>query len=240
MIERALAHEIVTVVGRTGSGKTQLIAKHIGPRHARRITVDLVNECRKLYPHAVTARTLADVVRLLRAFHERSVNQWHIIAALEIRDVGKMIQMLAPTGTQAEFSLAAAWGGIALEIFELDILAPVDRSEPATREAIRSAYARGRHFGLSILAATQRPHQIDRIATAMASHVVTFQMHEPADLQFLERVGGKRFAELSRTGLEPHQSAWYVARTGEILTLTADYKHWTLEQGAPRRELRAP
>lgn len=234
-----LPHEIVTVVGRTGSGKTQLIAKYIGPRHARRITLDLVGECAALYPSAASARSLAAVLRLLRAYHEHNVTRWHIVAALDVKEIGQLVRLLCPTGADANTSLAAAWGGMALEIFELDLVAPVDRSEPATREAIRTAYARGRHFGLSILAATQRPHMIDRIATAQSSHVVTFQMHEPADLSWLEKVGTKRFAEIARTGLREYESAWYLARVGTLLTLSADYATWrTVDAPPPQGGLR--
>lgn len=225
-VPAALPHEIVTVVGRTGSGKTALIARKIGPRHARRITLDMVGECRALYPRAAHAAGLPDLVRILRSLHEHHVPAWHIVAQLGTREIGELIRLLAPVGTASEYSLAAAFGGVALEIFELDIIAPVDRSERDTREAIRNAYARGRHYGLSILAATQRPHQIDRIATAQSTYVVTFQMHEPADLRWLEAVGGKRLAELARAGLAPYESAWYNARSGTLHVLDRTYRHW--------------
>jgi energy-coupling factor transporter ATP-binding protein EcfA2 len=219
-------HEIVTVVGRTGSGKTQLLAKMIGARHPRRITIDLVGECDKLYPYALRARSLATIVSAMAKLHAANVTEWHIVAALDLKEIGQLVKLLAPTGATTDYSLSAVWGGVALEIFELDLVAPVDRSEAATRDAIKTAYSRGRHFGLSILAATQRPHLIDRNATAQASYVITFQMHEPADLSWLERVGGKRFAELARTGLKQYESAWYNARTGTLHTLSADYKQW--------------
>lgn len=219
-------HEIVTVVGRTGSGKTQLIADFVGARHPRRITVDLLGECVKLYPDAINAKSLAQIIRVMQRLHEANVTEWHIVASVDVPEVGQLIKLLAPTGTTSDYSLSAVWGGIALEIFELDLVAPVDRSEVSTREAVKTAFARGRHFGLSLLCATQRPHMIDRIATAQSSYVVTFQMHEPADLQWLERVGGKRFAELARTGLAQYESAWYDARAGTIRTLSADYTRW--------------
>lgn len=222
----ALPHEIVTVVGRTGSGKTALLAKKIGPRHGRRITLDMVGECRALYPRAAHAVGLQQVVRILRSLHEHHLREWHIVAQLGTREIGELIKLLAPIGAAHEYSLSAAMGGVALEIFELDIIAPVDRSERDTREVIRNAYARGRHYGLSILAATQRPHQIDRIATAQSSYVVTFQMHEPADLRWLESVGGKRLSELARVGLAQYESAWYNARTGELFTLDRTYTKW--------------
>lgn len=222
----ALPHEIVTIVGRTGSGKTQLLAKLIGPRHKRRITIDLLGECEKLYPNALKARSVEQVIKGMAKLHAADVMEWHIVASIDVPDVGKLVHLLCPTGTASGRSLSAAWGGMALEMFELDLIAPVDRSEKSTREAIKTAYARGRHYGLSILAATQRPHMIDRIATAQSSYVITFQMHEPADLQFLERVGGKRFSELARVGLKQYESAWYDARTGLLRVLSADYKTW--------------
>lgn len=221
---KALPHEIITVVGRTGSGKTQLIARHVGPRHPRRITLDLVGECAALYPSAAHARTLRRVLALMRAFHDKGVERWHIVAALDNREIGQLIRALVPTGQDAAVSLSAAWGGIALEIFELDLVAPVDRSNPDTKDAITTAYARGRHYGLSILAATQRPHRVDRIASSQSSHVVSFSMHEPADLRFLERIGGKRFAQLAHTGLAQYESAWYDARAGRTFKLSADYR----------------
>ncbi|MBX3704589.1 MAG: hypothetical protein KF822_12510 [Steroidobacteraceae bacterium] len=221
-----LPHEIVTVVGRTGSGKTQLIARLIGPRHPRRITLDMVGECRKLYPRAVRVTDLAALVMLLRKLHEHNVSEWHVVASLSLADIGALLRLLAPAGEGAEYSLSAAFGGVTLEIFELDVIAPVDRSERETREAVRNAYARGRHYGLSILAATQRPHQMDRIASSQSSYVVTFQMHEPADLRWLEKVGGKRFAEIARSGLKDYQSAWYAVRSGTVMLLHADYKTW--------------
>lgn len=222
-----LPHEIVTVVGTTGSGKTALIAQVIGPRHRRRITLDTVGECARLYPRATPAHGLVQLLQLLRAFHEHDAFAWHIVASLSVKETGELLRLLAPTGPTAGHSLAAAWGGLALEIFELDIIAPVDRSERQTSEAIRNAYARGRHYGLSMIAATQRPHQIDRNVTAQSTHVVTFQMHEPADLKWLERVGGRRFAQLARGGLPRFGSAWYHTRSGELYTLDPGYRAFT-------------
>jgi energy-coupling factor transporter ATP-binding protein EcfA2 len=222
----ALPHEIVIVVGRTGSGKTQLLARLIGARHKRRITIDLLGECVELYPRALRARSVAQIVELMRRLHKADINQWHIVASIDVPHVGDLLALLCPTGTASDTSLSAAWGGIALEIFELDLVAPVDRSEKSTRAQIKTAYARGRHYGLSILAATQRPHMIDRISTAQATHVVTFQMHEPSDLKFLNDVGGKVFAEIARTGLEQYESAWYDARSGVIRVLDASYTKW--------------
>lgn len=217
-----LPHEIVTIVGTTGSGKTALIAEHIGPRHARRITCDLVGECRKLYPDAIHLTAFAQLFPVLRRLNDHGVDRWHIVAQFTVAEIGKLITALVPTGPDASRSLSLAWGGLALEIFELDLVAPVDRSEEATRLAVKTAYARGRHFGLSILAATQRPHMIDRIATAQSTYVVTFQMHEPHDLAFLKRCGGSAFAELARTGLRQYESAWYATRLGELYVLSAD------------------
>lgn len=221
-----LPHEIVTVVGRTGSGKTKLIAEVIGPRHERRITLDMVGECATLYPRAVTVTRLRDLVTALRALHDAHAHTWHLVASLTPDEIADLLQLLAPAHGGPELSLSAAWGGIALEVFELDLIAPVTRAGKRLPAAVMNAYARGRHYGLSILGATQRPHQVDRMATAQSSCVVTFGMHEPHDLAFLERIGGRTFAELARAGLPEYCSAWYFARTGQIWTLARDYRTW--------------
>jgi hypothetical protein len=230
-----LPHEIVTVVGRTGSGKTQLIAKLIGPRHPRRITLDLVGECATLYPSATKVQSLPDVVRTLRAWHDANVNRWHLVAALTHDEIADLLQLMAPLQGGAPYSLAAAWGGITLEIFELDMIAPVTRIGKRLPVAITNAYARGRHYGLSILGATQRPHQVDRMATAQSSVVITFGMHEPHDIAWLERIGGRRFGEVARQGLRDYESVWYFARTGDMWTLDKAYRQW---QAVPRDNAR--
>ena len=43
----------------------------------------------------------------------------------------------------------------------------------------------GRHFNLSILAASRRPHKVHRDLTAQADVIVVHQMHEARDLEYM-------------------------------------------------------
>lgn len=218
-----LPHEIHVVTGKTGSGKTALIAHHIGPRHARRVTLDFTGECRKLYPHAVEAVGVLRVIDTLRAWDNKNVQRWHLVAALEVPEVATLVDLFAPKYDGKRRGLAELYGGVALECFELDLIMPVDRSTGETGHAMRHAFARGRHYGLSILAATQRPRMIDRMATAQSSALVTFTMHEPDDIKFLERAGGRAFAELARR-LPRFHSAWYWPESGRVATMDDRYR----------------
>lgn len=203
------------VVGRTGSGKTQLIAKILGPAHPRRITVDATGECRRLYPNALTVHSIAEAAAALRFWMTKGFREWHLVVALEPDQVGALVAMLCPVYDGKTPAIAAALNGVALECYELDAYMPVSGMNGELSRAWRTAFARGRHVNLSILGATQRPHQVDRMATAQAQLVVTFAMHEPADVKWLRDVGGERFATIARN-LAPYHSAWYWANDGRV------------------------
>lgn len=211
---RALPHEIVTVVGRTGSGKTSLITDYIAPRHQRRLTLDLTGECRRLFPSAPRCGTVKQVLDVLHAFDEAHAHRWHIILELDMPAIGALLNALVPMQPHAP-SIAAAWGGLCLECYEIDMLAPNDRGQRDTSPIVRHAYQRGRHVGLSILGATQRPAQVDRTVTAMSQHTVSFAMHEPLDVRWLERIH-RPLARVVTTQLEKYEAAWYDHDRGEL------------------------
>jgi hypothetical protein len=218
-----LPHEIVTVVGRTGSGKTRLLATHVGPRHRRRISVDLTGECEALYPHAYRATSLAKFYRALKVWNDQDVNDWHVVVVLDHAHLAQLVWSLCPRYDGKTRGLASAWGGVALEVFEVDVLMPVNGSGGGVGLAMRNACARGRHEGLSLLCATQRPHQCDRILTSQSHVVASFAMHEPSDTKWLKDVGGARFAAIARGGLRQYESVWFHAGTGALTMHDAGY-----------------
>lgn len=231
-----LPHEIITVIGRTGSGKTQLIASELGPRHARRITFDLTGECSDLYPLAHRAIGLAKVYDALARWGAARCDRWHLVAVLTHEEIGRLMWALCPLYDGNSVSLAELWGGVCIEAFEVDRVMPVSRTGGATRDAFANAYARGRHVGLSLLCATQRPHQCDRIITSQSHYVMTFAMHEPNDVKWLREVGGRWFGEVAQNGLAQYESAWYDAGDGVIHLHDRNYQ---LVRSLDPRELSA-
>jgi hypothetical protein len=220
----SLPHEIATVVGRTGSGKTQLLARKIAPRHRRRITVDLTGECEALYPYAYRATSLRQVYRALALWSKREIYDWHMVVVLEHADLARLVWTLCPRYDGTSRGLSSLWGGVCLEVFEVDVLLPVNGSGGDVGRAMKNACARGRHEGLSLLCATQRPHQCDRILTSQSHHVISFAMHEPNDTKWLKDVGGSQFAAIARGGLAQYESVWYSAGSGELAIYDADYR----------------
>lgn len=225
-----LPHEVVTVVGRTGSGKTRLIAKSLGPRHARRITLDSMGECETLYPDAFRAFGADAVYAALNTWAQENVNTWHLVAVLSEEEVGQLMSKLAPQYDGKTESLSKALGGVCVESFEIDLYLPVSGAGGQVTRAFQNAIARGRHVGLSLLCATQRPAQCHRILTSQSQHVVSFAMHEPGDLRWLASVGGSQFAKIAHTGLHRYESVWYSALTHRVVVRDKEYKVKRVEQ----------
>lgn len=219
-----LPHEVVTVVGRTGSGKTRLIARSLGPRHSRRITLDSMGECEVLYPDAFRAFGLPAVYDAMNAWAEGNVTTWHVVAILSEEEVGLLMAKLAPQYDGKTESLAKAFGGVCVECFEVDLYLPVSGAGGVVTKAFQNSVARGRHVGLSLLFATQRPAQCHRILTSQSQHVVSFAMHEPGDLRWLSLVGGSAYARIAHTGLRRYESVWYSALTHRVVVRDAAYK----------------
>ena len=162
-------------------------------------------------------------MRALRSWASMEVTSWHVVAVLTNEEVGLLLWKLCPIYDGTTPSLAELLGGVCLEVYEIDVLAPVNGSNRETSKAMRNAYQRGRHAGLSLLCATQRPSQCDRVVTSQSHAVITFRMHEPRDLLYLRDVGGQRFADEARV-LGRYWSAWYHAESGKIIVRDPDYR----------------
>lgn len=219
----AAPHEICVVVGRTGSGKTRLISRVLGPRHPRRITIDVTGECEKLYPAAYFATGYSETLRALEVWAREGHTRWHMVSVLEPEETALLMAELVPVYAPGKSAMAADLGGVCVECSEIDVYLPVSGARSAVSGAWTTALARGRHVGCSVIAATQRPHQVARIVTSQASRVIAFATHEPRDLRFLAQVGGERFARVVHVGLRPFQSAWYDAQTGRVHVKGAEY-----------------
>lgn len=197
--------EITIVVGRTGSGKTRLVAEHLGPRHPRRITFDLTGETRELYPDAVQVIGVRAATRVLAKWWAARLERWHLCISCRVDDASAIVRMLCPLNDGKTPAVSKAWGGVCVEVFELDAFLPVSVTRGA--EAWRTAFLRGRHVGLSLLCCTQYPALVDRVATSQAGLVVTFGIHEPRQVEWMRALAGSDFAERVRA-LPQYESLW--------------------------------
>jgi hypothetical protein len=218
-----LPHEIVTVLGTTGSGKTRLIARSLGPRHARRITLDTVGECETLYPNAFQAFGIQAVYDAMNAWAAEGLSTWHLVATLDDDETGELMRKLCPKHDGKTEALSRTWGGVCVECFEVDEYLHISGRGGEMNRAWQNAVKRGRHVGLSLLCATRQPAECSRLLTSQSHHVISFAMHEPNDLRWLALAGGQQFAKIAHTGLRQYESVWYSTRTHRIVIRDKNY-----------------
>jgi len=209
---------IVLGVGRKGSGKSRLLMRRYVPHFPRMLTLDQTGEAREAYPHAIEARGLVNVYNAIRELHVASDGKgWHVIAVLDVYEVEALFARLAPPYAGGKPSLSVTLGGVCVECSEVDVIAPAN----GTAQSITDAIARGRHYRLSLLLATQRPHQCSRMLSSQADEIFSFRMHEPRDLAWLRQGCGAVFAR-TVTRLVRYHYAHYDSETGEV-THVDDY-----------------
>lgn len=102
---------------------------------------------------------------------------------------------------------AASWPGVVVEtcaeLFAVEpaetlvIFDEMDTFWPARQPAgaISNVVQLGRNRGISWVGTTRRPAEIHRSITAALTHITTFRMEEPGDLDYLKAYAGGRIAE---------------------------------------------
>lgn len=216
----------VFATGATGSGKTTALRRLCIDRAPRALILDVTGEWalsadRKAWGYDSLLEALAE---LRRARSRR----WRIAAGgIEGAELSELIELLAPAGAPAR-GLAAGWGGLALVLDEVDTLAP-----PGAPADVRALWQRGRHAGLSIYAATQRPHACHRVVTSQSQVIIVCQTHEPRDVQYLRALLPPDAFDAARQ-LAPHYCLVFdTARRAATLLDPAGRTVRTFEPGAP-------
>lgn len=173
----------VFVTGGTGSGKSTLLRRSLLPQVPRAIIVDPVGEFRRERFKDRNARVfdLAEIPGALRTLTRRE--RWRLVADIPASSFPILARSLVPERLAVEPSLALAVGGCTLVCDEIHTIA----SHSAPQE-VQELWQRGRHVGLSILAATQRPAKVSRTVTSMSQVLIACQTHEPADLAYLRDI----------------------------------------------------
>jgi hypothetical protein len=200
-----------TVVGQSGSGKTVLLRELFVRRAARVITVDITGEW---FTERGTTPVgdFAELVTQLRRLAGRA--SWHLVVPFDPAEREQLAALLiGESGAGRASALSLALGGVALNCDEL-----ADFADQAAPPLVRALWQRGRHAGLSIFGASQRPAQVNRIVTANSQWLGICRVAEPLDLAYVRRATAPAVvAQLEQ--LPPYGAVLWdnVARRGYVL-----------------------
>lgn len=173
----------VFACGMTESGKDFLLNRLFLERAGRVLILDPLGE----HIHAKApnggpvwrADSVAELRRALVAA-ARAGPRWRIVAQVAHSTAPEIAALLVPPVIRRAGAYPQHVGGMALHCSELDLYAPTNADD-----SITGLWRRGRHVGLSIFAATQRPHGVSRAVTGMSSWVLVTRTQEPRDLRYL-------------------------------------------------------
>lgn len=181
---------VVLALGQRGSGKSAWLARHVVARAPRVLTLDGTGESADADMDAIVCVGLGPTVAALRACAPHPA--WRIVAVLdEEAEAPELAAWLCPPVAPGRVPYSQQVGGLLLEVGEVDAIAGAGGSAPA----VRALWKRGRHYRLSIAAATQRPHECARVISSQSDHIVAFRQHEPRDIAWLARTISPAAAE---------------------------------------------
>lgn len=162
--------------GRTMSGKTTLLRNLWADRQARVLVLDQTGEF--IEPGALVVDTMPQLVAALRQVAGR--DRWRICAMIPETDYPALARLLLPGVQSRVRSYCEAVGGLALIVDECDLVAG-----RGADHAVTSLWRRGRHVGLSLIAATQRPADVHRVVTSQSQWISISQLHEGRDRDYI-------------------------------------------------------
>lgn len=166
------------ISGATGSGKTTLLRDGFALRLARACVLDFVGFEWPSWPEAVTVDTCDALRRELRRLAHRP--RWRLVVVTEPRtELFELLVLQLFTIRPGRPHYVAGVGGLTFICDEVDRLCG-PREE---REDIRGAWQRGRHVGMSILAAGQRLPLINVTVRAQSEIFGVCRQDEPRDVE---------------------------------------------------------
>jgi hypothetical protein len=207
----------VFIAGRKGTGKSTLLHRRYVSSAPRVLSLDATvpPETLERNPGAVYVIGLDQLRRVLRL--AAGYPRWHIAAALEPADVAELFRLLCPPLGSPRASLSRAFGGIAIECGECDLVWPNAGSAPELLSALR----RGRHYLLDLYLATQRPASCAVDVRAQADALIAFAQTEPRDVDYFARGISRPVGELIRS-LEGHEFVFYSRADGRVYVCGED------------------
>jgi hypothetical protein len=200
------------VFARSGAGKTEYIKRVWLAKIPRLVIVDQTGEWRELAEqNGGVADGVDAVLAAIRA--NASKQRWRIVALLDKGQLEELAKILLPQG-KIDRCPSRLLGGMALFLDEVDQVAPTNGSD-----SIRSLFRRGRHAGLTIISASQRPGNVSKEVTSQSEFIAVLALHEANDVAYLEDVLGRQTARdaLEWANSKPYRVALYFPRTGQLV-----------------------
>lgn len=179
-----MQREIVGIFGIAGHGKSTMIRHLIRPLPrvlALDIGIDDYEGATVVGSVGLAAMIVEgrDRYRLVYAAYERTEEE-------AVEDAVKLTRAYAET-----YPGRPQW----LVMDEADLFAP---SRGISRP-MRDAIARGRHWALSIIYASRRPAEVNRLLTSQTTRFIVFRTREPGDLRYLKAFVGEEAADRAPT-----------------------------------------
>ncbi len=200
---------LAVVVGRRGSGKSELL-RRASARRRRVVVLDLlhgepvdVGEPLDLGVIVYDEDEYRDALR-----EASSGDRWRIVVRPDTPEDARWVVGALMPKDHGVAGYARAVRGVCVFSDEIDLWMP---NHAGIDPAVRSSIARGRHYAVKIIGATRRPAECHRDLSSQADVLVTFQQHEPRDIAWLDKTGGRSFALAART-LGQYE---YLARTAD-------------------------
>lgn len=195
----------VIACGRTLSGKTEWLYRRYLSMEPRLLIVDTIGEwsTSRHVEGAITTSGTADTLAALRDLAEIGLTEWVIIADLDRDELVALMERLAPR--RIGDSPVPALGGMAIYLDEVDLLVPVQDARLA------GLWRRGRHIGLSVYAATQRPASVSKEVSAMVDVYAVLALDEVRDVDYLRQRFGRSATDagLAWANSAPYRVAAY-------------------------------
>ncbi len=206
-------------------GKSTLIRKW-ARSFPRRLVLDFVAEEAAEVPGAIECLTLSETLDAMADVVHEKRTEFTIVSSIRKDEVAKLCGILAPPDNpRGGYSLGV--DGILLDCSECEYVWPNDNS---MSEEAANLIHRGRHYRVSVAAATRRTRDVSRLVTSQADVKAYFRQSEAVDLESIARNEGD-FAVEKIAALPQY---WYLQklRSGRMSIIEADGTEHAIENPA--------
>ncbi len=194
-----MQREIIGIFGIAGHGKSTMIRHLIRPL-PRVLALDIGLDD---YEGSMTVGSVSLAARLIDG-HARYRLVYAAFERTEEEAVADAVELTKAYGASMP-GAQMQW----LIMDEADLFAPARGLSRPMRDAI----ARGRHWGLSIIYASRRPAEVNRLLTSQTTRFIVFRTREPGDLRYLKAFIGEDAA--ARAPTLPKYAYLDIAADGE-------------------------